>query len=83
MEKYDCRWTDNGCSVTGATWLWINGLKSFLDMTESHRTSKAVHAALVEITRNSLNEALYTSTLLKVVSWITILFGPSMVNLEF
>jgi hypothetical protein len=47
------------------------------------KVSCAVHATFAEITRNSLEEALYMSTLLKGDSWITILFGPSMVNLEF
>jgi hypothetical protein len=49
-----------------------------------HReVSCAVHAALAEIIRNSLKETLYTPTLLKGVSWITILFRLSTVNLEF
>jgi hypothetical protein len=51
--------------------------------TGHRKVSCAVHAAFVEITRNYLEEALYTSTLLKGVSWISVLFGPSTVNLEF
>jgi hypothetical protein len=51
--------------------------------TGHREVSCAVHTAFAEITRNSLEEALYTSTLLKGVSCITILFGPSMMNLEF
>jgi hypothetical protein len=62
--------------------VWINGLKSFLDAAEAHRSSKGFMCC-AEITRNSLEETLYTFTLLRGVSWITILFGPSTVNLEF
>jgi hypothetical protein len=65
---------------------WINGLKSFLDVAEPHRSSKGFMccpSAFVEITRNCPEEALYTSTLLKGVSWISILFGQGMVNLKF
>jgi hypothetical protein len=51
--------------------------------TSHGKVSCAVHAAFAEIIRNSLEEALYMSTLLKGVSWITILFGPSTVNLKF
>jgi hypothetical protein len=47
------------------------------------KVSCAIHAAFEEITMDCLEEALCTSTLLKEVSWIIILFGPSMVNLEF
>jgi hypothetical protein len=51
--------------------------------TGHEKVSCAVHAAFAKIRRNSLEEALYMSTLLKGVSWITILFGPSTMNLEF
>jgi hypothetical protein len=51
--------------------------------TGHRKVSYAVHAIFAEITSNSLEETLYTSTLLKGVSWLTIFFGPSTVNLEF
>jgi hypothetical protein len=51
-----------------------------LRLTGHRKVSYVVHAALAEIIRNSLKEILYMSTLLKGVSWITILFGPNMVN---
>ena len=68
------------------TMAWINGLKSFLDAAEAQKSSKVscvVHAAFAKIKRNTLKETLYTSTFMKRVSWITTLFGPSTVNLEF
>jgi hypothetical protein len=54
-----------------------------LRLTGHRKVSCAVHATLAKITRNSLKETLYTSILLKGVLWITMLFEPSMVNLEF
>ena len=50
--------------------------------TDHRKVACAVHAAFAEITSNSLEEALYTSNLLKKVFWITILFGPSAVLME-
>jgi hypothetical protein len=46
------------------------------------KVSCAVHAAFAEITKNSLEEAFYMSTLLKGFSWINIFFGPSIMNLD-
>ena len=63
----------------------INGLKSFLDAAEAHKSSKGlcvVRAAFAKIKRNTLRGALYTPTFMKRDSWIAILFGPSTVNLE-
>jgi hypothetical protein len=51
--------------------------------TGHRKVSCVVHAAFAEIIRNSLEEAFYTPILLKGVSWITILFGPSTMNMEF
>jgi hypothetical protein len=68
------------------TMAWINGLRLLsmrLRPIGYRKVSCAIHAAFEEITMDCLEEALCTSTLLKEVSWIIILFGPSMVNLEF
>ena len=68
------------------TMVWINGLKTFsmlLRPTSRRKVSCCVHAAFAEIKRSSQKDILYMSTFLRRVSWITILFGPSTVNLEF
>src|SRR6185312_3395960 len=85
-EYIICRWIDNGCTASGAQWRGLTVLKlsSMLLRPTSHRkVSCCVHAAFTEIKRSSQKDILYMSTFLRRVSWITILFGPSTVNLEF
>ena len=85
-EYIICRWIENGCTASGAQWHGLTVLKhsSMLLRPTSHRkVSCSVHAAFAEIKRSSQEDILYMSTFLKRVSWITILFGPSTVKLEF
>jgi hypothetical protein len=64
-KKYGCRWTDNECMTIGAPWcgLAVESLFSMRLRFISHRkVSYDVHAAFAKITRNSIEEAIFTST---------------------
>ena len=68
------------------TMVWISGRKSFLDAAEAHKSSKGFIWCPCRICKN--NKEFYRRSnihinLLKRVWWITILFGPSTINLEF
>jgi len=51
--------------------------------TSHRKVSCSVHVVFAEIKRSSQKDTLYMSPFLKRVSWITSLFRPSKVNLEF
>jgi hypothetical protein len=68
------------------TMAWIKGQKYFLDAAEARRSSKGFMCCPCRICRNNKEFSRINTLhihLIERVSWITILFGPRMVHLEF
>ena len=81
LLQMDRKWMyGDRCSMA-----WINGLKSFLDAAESNRSSEGFICCPCRICKNNkefFKKTVFTSTYVKMVSWLTILCGPSTVSLE-